>query len=68
MPQSEMIWLSEELFQSPSVYLVGDNGVLEPITITNSEVIVPNYQIGSSKYQIQIEYKSGYDTIRQNHE
>lgn len=68
MPQSEMIWLSEELFQSPSVYMVGDDGVLEPITITNTEVIVPNYQIGSSKYQIQMEYKSGYDTIRQNHE
>jgi len=68
MPQSETLWLSEELFQSPSVYLVGDNGVLEPITITNTEVVVPNYQIGSSKYQIQIEYKSGYDTIRQNHE
>jgi len=68
MPQSETIWLTEELFQSPSVYLVGDDGVLEPITITNSEVIVPNYQVGSSKYQIQIEYKSGYNTIRQNHE
>ena len=68
MPQSEMLWLSEELFQSPSVYLVGDDGVLEPITITNTEVVVPNYQVGSSKYQINIEYKSGYDTIRQNHE
>ena len=68
MPQSEMIWLSEELFQSPSVYLVGDNGVLEPITLTNTEVVVPNYQVSSNKYQINIEYKSGYDTIRQNHE
>lgn len=68
MPQSEMLWLSEELFQSPSVYLVGDNDVLEPIIITNTEVVVPNYQVGSSKYQINIEYKSSYDTIRQNHE
>jgi len=68
MPQAETIWLTEELFQSPSVYLVGDDGVLEPITITNTEVVVPNYQVGSSKYQIQMEYKSGYDTIRQNHE
>jgi len=68
MPQSEMLWLSEELFQSPSVYLITDEGVLEPITITNTEVVVPNYQIPSNKYQINIEYKSGYDTIRQNHE
>jgi hypothetical protein len=68
MPQSETIWLSEELFQSPSVYMVNDEGVLEPIVITNTEVVVPNYQIGSSKYQISIEYKSSYDTIRQNQE
>jgi hypothetical protein len=68
MPQAETLWLSEELIQSPSVYLVGDNGVLEPVVITNTEVIKPNYQINSSKYQFQIEYKSAYDTIRQNHE
>ena len=68
MPQAEMIWLSEELFQSPSVYLITDDNKLEPIIITNTEVVVPNYQVGSSKYQINIEYKSSYDTIRQNHE
>lgn len=68
LPQAESLWLSEELVQSPSVYLVGDNGVLEPVVITNTEIIKPNYQINSSKYQIQIEYKSAYDTIRQNHE
>jgi hypothetical protein len=68
LPQAESLWLSEELVQSPSVYLVGDNGVLEPVVITNTEMIKPNYQINSSKYQIQIEYKSAYDTIRQNHE
>jgi hypothetical protein len=68
MPQSEMIWLSEELFQSPSVYMLNDNGYYEPIIITNTEVAVPNYQIESSKYQITIEYKSSYDTIRQYHE
>jgi hypothetical protein len=68
MPQAESLWLSEELTQSPSVYLVGDNGVLQPIVITNTEVVKPNYQINNSKYQIQIEYKSSYDTIRQNHE
>ena len=68
LPQAESLWLSEEITQSPSVYLVGDNGVLEPIVITNTEAIKPNYQINSSKYQIQIEYKSAYDTIRQNHE
>ena len=68
LPQAESLWLSEELVQSPSVYLVGDDGVLEPVVITNTEIITPNYQINSSKYQIQIEYKSAYDTIRQNHE
>jgi hypothetical protein len=68
MPQGETLWLSEELVQSPSVYLVQDNGVLEPITITNTEIIKPNYQINSTKYQINVEYKSAYDTIRQNHE
>jgi hypothetical protein len=60
--------LSEELFQSPSVYLIGDDGVPMPIIITQTEVVVPNYQINSNKYQINIEYKSSYDTIRQNHE
>jgi len=68
MPQAESIWLSQELFQSPSVYLIGDDGVLEPIVITNAEVVVPNYQINSSLYQISIEYKSAYDTIRQTQE
>ena len=68
LPQAESIWLSEELFQSPSVYMVGDNGVLEPIVITNTEVSVPNYQINSSLYQISIEYKSAYDTTRQQQE
>ena len=68
LPQAESIWLSEELFQSPSVYMIGDNGVLEPILITNGEVIVPNYQINSNQYQISIEYKSQYDTTRQTQE
>ena len=68
MPQAESIWLSQELFQSPSVYMVNDDGVLEPIVLTNTEVVVPNYQINSSQYQISIEYKSAYDSIRQNHE
>ena len=68
MPQSEMLWLSEELFQSPSVYMVNDEGYLEPIVITNTEVVMPNYQINSNKYQISMEYKSSYDTIRQNQE
>jgi hypothetical protein len=68
LPQAESIWLSEELFQSPSVYMIGDNGVLEPIVITNTEVSVPNYQINSNLYQISIEYKSSYDTTRQQQE
>ena len=68
LPQAESIWLSQEIIQSPSVYLVQDNGVLLPITITNTEVAQPNYQINNSKYQFQIEYKAAYDTIRQNHE
>ena len=68
LPQAESIWLSQELFQSPSVYLVGDDGVLEPIVLTNTEVSQPNYQINATQYQISIEYKSAYDTIRQNQE
>ena len=68
LPQAESIWLSEELFSSPSVYMIGDNGVLEPILITNSEVIIPNYQINSNLYQVSIEYKSQYDTTRQSQE
>jgi hypothetical protein len=68
LPQAESIWLSQEITQSPSVYLVQDNGVLLPITITNTEVAQPNYQINNNKYQFQIEYKAAYDTIRQNHE
>ena len=68
LPQAESIWLSQELFQSPSVYQVGDDGVLEPIVLTNTEVSQPNYQINATQYQISIEYKSAYDTIRQNQE
>jgi hypothetical protein len=68
LPQAESIWLSEELFSSPSVYMIGDNGVLEPILITNSEVVIPNYQINSNLYQVSIEYKSQYDTTRQSQE
>lgn len=68
LPQAESIWLSQELFQSPSVYMVGDDGVLEPIVLTNTEVSQPNYQINATQYQISIEYKSAYDTIRQNQE
>ena len=68
MPESELIWLSQELFQSPAVYLISDDGVLEPITITNTEIVEPNYQIKSSQYQLNIEYRSGYNTIRQNHQ
>lgn len=68
LPKAESIWLSEELFSSPSVYMIGDNGVLEPILITNSEVVIPNYQVNSNLYQISIDYRSQYDTTRQTQE
>lgn len=68
LPQAEALWLSKELVQSPSVYMIGDDGDLEPITITNSEMIVPNFQINATQYQIQVEYQSGYDTTRQTQE
>jgi hypothetical protein len=68
MPQAESLWLSKELAQSPSVYMLNDDGVMEPITITNTEVIVPNYQINTTQYQIQVEYQSAYDTNRQTQE
>jgi hypothetical protein len=68
LPQAESLWLSKELAQSPSVYMVGDDGVLEPIVITNTEMIVPNYQVNATQYQIQIEYQSAYDTTRQTQE
>jgi hypothetical protein len=68
LPQAESIWLSKELFQSPSVYMLGDDGVLEPIVITNAEVVVPNYQINTIQYQIEITYQSAYDTLRQTQE
>ena len=68
MPQAESLWLSKELAQSPSVYMIGDDGVLEPIVITNSEMIVPNYQINATQYQLQVEYQSAYDTTRQTQE
>lgn len=68
MPQAESIWLSKELAQSPSVYMINDDGVLEPIVITNTEVVVPNYQINATQYQIEVEYQSSYDTTRQQQE
>lgn len=65
IPKSDAIWLAEELLRSPRVYLIDDYGDLEPIILTNNEVIQPNPD-RPGLMDIVVEYQGGYKEIRQN--
>ena len=65
IPKSDAIWLAEELLRSPRVYIIDDNGDLEPIILTNNEVVQPNPD-RPGLMEIVVEYQGGYKEIRQN--
>ena len=65
IPKSDAIWLAEELLRSPRVYMVDSNGDLEPIILTNNEVVEPNPD-RPGVMEIVVEYQGGYKEIRQN--
>jgi hypothetical protein len=65
IPRSDAYWLTQTLLRSPRVYLVDDVGDLEPIIVTNTEVILPNYQ-KLQQVEVVMEYKGAYNEIRQN--
>lgn len=65
IPRSDADFLSEELLRSPKVFLVDEQGDLEPIILTNSEVVKPNFQL-PNQVSISIQYKHAYPYRRQN--
>lgn len=65
IPKSDADYLSEELLRSPKVYLVDSSGDIEPIILTNTEVVKPNFQL-PTQVSISIEYKHAFPQKRQN--
>ena len=66
--KSYLSWMTDELLKSPSVYFVDDDGDIQPIVLTNTEVIEPNFQRNDGEYELVLEYRGGYNEIRQNKE
>lgn len=66
--KSYLAWLSEELLKSPSVYIVDEDGDMQPIVLTNTEVIEPNFQRNDGEYELRLEYSGGYKETRQDKE
>ena len=65
IPKSDADYLSEQLLRSPKVYLLDEEGDIEPIILTNTEVVKPNFQI-PNQVSISIQYKHAYPQLRQN--
>lgn len=65
IPKSDAYWLSQTLLRSPRVFLVDDEGDLQPIIVTNTEVITPNFQL-PQQVTVQVEWKGAYPEVRQN--
>ena len=63
--KSYLSWITEELLKSPSVYLVDADGDIQPIVLTNTEVVEPNFQRNDGVYEINLEYIGGYNENRQ---
>jgi len=63
-----LTWLTDELLKSPSVYFVDDDGDIQPIVLTNTEVIEPNFQRNDGEYELRLEYSGGYNETRQDKE
>lgn len=66
--KSYLAWLTDELLKSPSVYFVDSDGDIQPIVLTNTEVIEPNFQRNDGQYEMELEYRGGYNEIRQDNE
>ena len=66
--KSYLVWLSEELLKSPSVYFIDTDGDIQPIVLTNTEVIEPNFQRNDGEYEMVLEYTGGYNETRQDNE
>ena len=66
--KSYLVWLTDELLKSPSVYLIDNDGDIQPIVLTNTEVIEPNFQRNDGEYEMQLEYRGGYNETRQDNE
>lgn len=66
--KSYLTWLTDELLKSPSVYFVDDDGDIQPIVLTNTEVIEPNFQRNDGEYELRLEYTGGYNETRQDKE
>jgi hypothetical protein len=63
--KADAIWLSEELSRSPRVYIIYDDGDIEPIIPTNTEVVIPNPK-RPGQIELILEYSGGYKELRQN--
>jgi hypothetical protein len=66
--KSYLTWLTDELLKSPSVYFVDGDGDIQPIVLTNTEVIEPNFQRNDGEYEMVLEYSGGYNETRQDNE
>jgi len=66
--KSYLVWLSDELLKSPSVYLIDSDGDIQPIVLTNTEVVEPNFQRNDGQYEMVLEYRGGYNETRQDNE
>jgi hypothetical protein len=66
--KSYLAWMTDELLKSPSVYFVDDDGDMQPIVLTNTEVVEPNFQRNDGEYELILEYSGGYNEVRQNKE
>lgn len=60
--------MTDELLKSPSVYFIDDDGDMQPIVLTNTEVVEPNFQRNDGEYELILEYSGGYNEVRQNKE
>jgi len=68
IPKSYLAWMTDELLKSPSVYFIDDDGDMQPIVLTNTEVVEPNFQRNDGEYELILEYSGGYNEVRQNKE
>ena len=66
--KSYLVWLSDELLKSPSVYFIDSDGDIQPIVLSNTEVVEPNFQRNDGEYELVIEYSGGYNETRQDNE
>jgi len=66
--KSYLSWMTDELLKSPAVYFIDTAGDIQPIILTNTEVIEPNFQRNDGQYEMVLEYSGGYNETRQDNE